>query len=195
MPPAQKARSARRPTLSAGEKDLLRYAAETAYVLTPGEMTVAELCQQAPFNGVTRAAVQKWADEGNWVARRQEHLSDLRDRINVRIGQTLIEDRVQQIADQQRICDQGLDMLEDDALQPKSFEGVAQMVVGTFRSMDQTRQSLAADIQSGLGRASVTPPTEFREPIEASEAHAAARALVRARQQRLRNQPVIQAEV
>lgn len=184
MPRAAKPK--RRP-LSAQERGSLRFAAETYYTFTSGDVSIAALSRMEEFAGVGEQTLQRWAKDGQWLLRRQQHQDHLRLLLRRRLSQSLIEDRVQQMEDQQRICDQGMGMMDDETLQPKGgWESVAGTVVSTMRNMEQMRQGLIAELSGGQAPEAPMGGVGMSEPLDIDEARAAARALVETRQRKLR---------
>lgn len=187
---AQKARPKRR-TLTHAERDSLRFAAETYYTLSPGDISLSAMCRVPQFENISPETMQRWAHDGGWLARRQQNQDSLRDMLRYRLAHSLVEDRVRHMEAQQWICDEGLSLLENDRLQPKGgWEGVAGAVVGTMRNMEQMRKDVVEELTSGLSAPNADASLgHVDDDISPEEARAAARALVEVRQRSLRALP------
>lgn len=188
-----KTRKARSATASEQDIEPLRFAAEMYYTLTPGEVSLDAMASVSQFAHLGIKKLQQWADKDSWVARRAQHQDRMRSLLHRRLAQSLVDDRVKQMEDQQWICDEGMSMLENEMLQPKlGWEGMAGTVVATMRNMEQMRKDVITELSGGDAGSQEQQGTmsSFDESITQEEAAAAARALVEVRQKALRQMPL-----
>jgi hypothetical protein len=175
------------------ERDALRFAAETFYVLNPNEVSASSMCQMEQFSTVPVSTMVRWCDQGSWPVKRQDHLDTLRGMLRDRMAQRMVHSRIEQLDAMQDMWDQGIHMLADERLVPKlGWEGVAQTVLRIGHSINETRAQTAMDLlgeQKPADATSQQVPHDMMPELEQDEAMAAARAIVEVRQRKLRALP------
>jgi hypothetical protein len=160
------------------EMQALRHAAGLYYTLQPGAVSLEAMRLEPHFRDIPLATLQSWQVKDEWMQRREAHLDALRQSLSEKLGDELLQARFAQISDFNRVYGVALDMLQDDRLQPKSWEGVARVMVSMAQGMDQYRigaaQTLLGTRRSG---GEVLPTTSIPE-LSHEEARAAAAAIV-----------------
>jgi hypothetical protein len=163
--------------MTQAERKSLRYAAGLHYTLESGPMGLRTL--------------QRWATEDEWSQRRQANLDRWRNILTQKVGDRLLQGRVQRMGQMERIYGHAMDMLERDVLQPKSWEAVAQVALRTSQQMDEFQQSMLNQIVTPLDNDKQPLPAHVLPTLSPAEVRAAAAAIVAVRANRYEPQPML----
>ena len=167
--------------LTQAERKSLRYAAGLHYTLESGPITLEAMCTLPQFANLGLRTLQRWAQEDEWSQRRQANLDRWRAVLTQKVGDRLLQGRLQRMGQMQRIYGHAMDMLDRDALRPKSWEAVAQVAMRAATQMDEFQQSMMSQIVTPLDADKSPLPAHALPTLSPAEVRAAAAAIVAVR--------------
>lgn len=115
----------------------MRYAARCAYTLAHEEMDLVELAQLEEFAGVGLARLQEWADEDDWDGQRLVASDRAKRLAQVRLREGLIRQGQRQMTMLAHLHDEAALLRRQQAVQPKSWESVANVQLKAAALMQQ----------------------------------------------------------
>lgn len=160
----------------------LRLEAAMAFITDGTARTPEELRNNPKFAKVPLEVLHGWARADGWDRRRVRFMRQWADQARKALGSRLNQLRLESLEQLEEIQTLAMGKLRSEELLPKSWEGVAGVVVQLNKSIERTRAAVARDLL----------PTEVEDEkvIEATvtkeEAEAVAKALLDARKNALR---------
>jgi hypothetical protein len=124
----------------------LRYDAGLAYMTDPQAPSIERLHRDPRFAKVSKRTLERWCKEDQWVERRQAFFEAWANQARERIGSAQAKARVGAIAALDEVKQMALEKLRYDTVEPKSWEGVARVVVETERMTEELRVAVAGEL-------------------------------------------------
>lgn len=144
--------------LIATKNGRLRMDAGLAYMTNPDCASLDDLSQDERFRSVSKRTLERWCAEDKWVERRQQFLSRWAEHAKERLGSALSRHRTEEFQQLLRVRELALSKLEDPMLEPKSWEGVAKVLVEINRRIENVAVSVGNEVlPSGLEKQETGP--------------------------------------
>ena len=170
----------------------LRLDAGLAYMTDPETGSIEQLSQDERFQLVSKRTLERWASEDRWTDRRAEWLDKWGKIAKERIGSALCRQRQDEFDQLIAIRNQALGLLADELTQPKSWEGVAKVLLDINRRIDGVAIAIGSELMPGR-------PGALREgntQISDAERQALTKKILAMRREQVRDQimPTVDAE-
>jgi len=155
----------------------LRQRAMLLYCNHPEGISVDKLHERPEFKEVPHRVFKRWAKDDRWKERRAETLHRWSMEIQRRIDEQMANGALEDMRAYREICQIALSKLRGSALEMKSWEGVARVMIELGRRMDELRTL----IRSGLAPDAESQQEEKKSPLTPEEEDAAIAAILAAR--------------
>lgn len=129
----------------------LRAAAGIYYMTDESAPTLEVMSRDARFNSVALKTLERWCKDDQWVERRSAFLQKWKDRANARIGTELCRIRQRDLADLEMLRDMAIEKLNDDLTMPKSWEGVAKILLEATEHRDRIASAIGSELMPTHG--------------------------------------------
>ncbi|MCP4604395.1 MAG: hypothetical protein GY847_28380 [Proteobacteria bacterium] len=175
--------AARRLDVVEGERPAsLRTQATICYCIERPSISLGKMARMSPFDQVSRRTLENWSRADGWVDRRQQAQDELIERAKLRVGDTLIDEKIQQLRSLERLSDEVREYLESDRLKARSYESLVNAYVKLMELIFEQREKLLSDL-SPTQRSEYYPPisvelseAEKKDAVEAIKEHRRKRA-------------------
>lgn len=136
----------KRPGIKALRRD--RIEAAIAYITDLGKPSVRRIAQKL---NIPEQAVCTWSSEDGWVAKRQEYLDFVYQKLRERMAEALTEDRLKALEFARIARDQTFEMLTENRPEAKSYEALLKGFVEVLRFIDGLGMTALGKIAPGDG--------------------------------------------
>ncbi len=167
----------------------LRYAAGLYFTTDIRCGTIDQLQRHPVFQEVPLSTLYQWASRDKWIARREDLLNRWREMIEKKIGESIVQKRVKDLEKLERLFDVGFEQLEKNAVEAKSWEGVAGALVKLMSLMDELREKIATQLNPAadmLMSPAASPVAQMAPKVTDDEARAAAKLIIQQRRAGIR---------
>ena len=133
--------------------EVLRRDTALAYISDPKCDSLAKLIQDPRFEGkVSLRTLERWSSEDRWPTARQQFLADTYRDMRRRMADTLTQALCADVQMLIEVRDRARNLLMDETVRPKSFEGLLKSFVDLSRRVEEIA-SEAGDrlVPGGLG--------------------------------------------
>lgn len=168
----------------------LRFSAGLYYTTDFQGTTVEKMAKHPIYGAVKLTTLRTWCAEDRWVTRRSQNLERWREAIERKIASEIVKARQDQLERLRAIFDKTAKKLEDDVVEPKSYEGLMQALVKLASLMDEWNEKLGRAIIPDMPiatptEASIAAP-QTKPQLTDAEARESAKVIMSMRRQRLR---------
>jgi hypothetical protein len=146
--------------------------------------TLEEMSKDPRFAKVTQKTLERWSKEDQWVERRSAFFSAWKSRAKERLGTELCRLRQRDLADLETIRSLALEKLTDEMVMPKSWEGVAKILLEATEHRDRIATAVGAELMPGQGEQKQLRPEDVGASSE--ELQLAAKEILRHRRDSMR---------
>lgn len=160
----------------------LRHRALLFYCYENQASSIASMSQQAPFNQVALRTLECWSAADRWQERRQQAQERWAIRVQERIGNQLVQKRVDQLRSLEKLDVQIGEFLESGSLEFKSLESGISALVRLAQCMDDLREKVLGDLPRARPQ---TPEKALVPDLTPDEAREAAKAILEIRRNRM----------
>lgn len=160
----------------------LRAEAGLIYVGHPIGISIEDLAQDPRFAEVSAQTLSRWARVDRWTERRIAFIEEWKAEARKRLAGQLAQARLDELDFLSEIASSGLQKIREDAVAPKSLEGLMRATVEALKYKDELRQRIGDTVIEEAG-ASGTVAKELPKDMSEEAASAAARAALVARRQ------------
>ncbi len=127
----------------------LRLDAGLAYMTDPERGSIEQLAGDERFQLVSKRTLERWASEDRWTERRAEWLDEWGKIAKAKIGSALCRQRQDEFEQLIAIRQQALALLADELTQPKSWEGVAKVLLEINKRIEGVAISIGNELMPG----------------------------------------------
>lgn len=160
----------------------LRAEAGLIYVGHPIGISIEELHKDPRFTELSLRTLFRWAQIDRWVERRVSFIEEWKAEARKRLAGQLAQARLDELDLLAEIASSGLQKIREDAVAPKSLEGLMRATVEALKYKDDLRQRIGETVIEEAGTSS-TLAKELPKDMTEEAAAAAARAALVARRQ------------
>jgi hypothetical protein len=151
------------------------------YYMTHDTPTLEEMSQDPRFSNVTLKTLERWSKDDQWVERRAAFFQAWKQRANQRLGTELCRLRQRDLADLETVRSLALEKLNDGLLEPKSWEGVAKILLDATEHRDRIAAAIGNELMPGQSEQKQLRPEDVGATSE--ELKIAAREILRHRRE------------
>jgi len=164
----------------------LRQLAEVQYTTSQEFITVQELAKDPKFKNLKETTLLRWCAEDRWIDKRQEYFERLKEQLEQKIGTALVRAQYEQLAEMDELASEIKNKLRNNAVSPRSYEGLVKALLGVeeFRRADRIR--LAGDMVPASLGGEETPVDQVVPDLSDDEARKLATEIMKLRQQKIR---------
>lgn len=160
----------------------LRAEAGLLYVGHPIGISIEELHKDPRFSELSVRTLFRWAQVDRWVERRVSFIEEWKAEARKRLAGQLAQARLDELDLLAEIASSGLQKIREDAVAPKSLEGLMRATVEALKYKDELRQRIGETVIEEAGSTN-TVAKELPKDMTEEAAAAAARAALVARRQ------------
>jgi hypothetical protein len=106
-----------------------RIEAGLQYMTTPSKMSISILLSNPMFSHLSRDTIVRWAAEDKWVERRTQFFGSWQKAVAERFSGELANTYMEQLEKLKVVRDQAINHLSEGTLKPRSWEGVAKILL------------------------------------------------------------------
>ncbi len=165
-----------------GGDDWNRKLAGIHYVTTQQSISVYEMAKD-PQWGVGESAMLRWSAEDKWVLRRQDYFDNITKEIETKLGEKLVQARVDSLKRMNEVYDDGMDMLLDGIGEVKSHEGLVSAMVKVADHIERTREKLVEQVVPKFLGGPTRDESQVTPVLTSDEARKAASAIMQHRRE------------
>lgn len=162
----------------------LRAEAGIFYMTDQNGPTLEEMSKDQRFAKVSLKTLERWSKEDKWVERRSIFFQTWAARARERIGTELCRLRQRDLADLETVRALALDRLNDEMVLPKSWEGVAKILLEATEHRDRIATAIGVELMPGQGEQKQVTPEDVGASPE--ELQLAAKEILRHRRETMR---------
>jgi len=130
----------------------LRVQARMHYCLVDQGISLARMARTPPFHVVPLRTLENWSAADGWPELRRQAQEDWAARVRERIGDELIQKRIDQLRSLENLEAQVKDLLDSGVLQFRSLEGAIHALVRLAQVTDDLREKVLADLPGARSR-------------------------------------------
>lgn len=164
----------------------LRVQAGLAYVGHAQGVSLEDLSKDSRFSAVSLRTLERWCKADKWVEQRQSFISNWQEMARKRLAGQLAQARIDELDLLEEIQDAGLAKIRQDAVAPKSLEGVMKATIEALKYKDELREKIGADVIDKTVEGATGLPAELPPDLTEVEAAEAARAVLAVKRTRMR---------
>ena len=171
------------PKKSLSRDPKLRAEAGLAYMTDPAALSIDALHKDTRFASVSKKTLERWSKEDRWVERREAFFEEWAERARQRLGSEFCRMRQRDLADLESLRTLALSHLTDEAVKPKSWEGVAKVLLEATVHRERIAQAVGDEIdpRAGAPRGALAAASEAEPEQTPEELDVAMRAILQAR--------------
>jgi hypothetical protein len=154
------------------------------YYMTNQDPTLEEMSQDPRFSKVALKTLERWCKEDKWVERRSAFFQAWSARAKERLGTELCRLRQRDLADLETVRALALEKMNDEMVTPKSWEGVAKILLEATEHRDRIATAIGQELMPGPGEQKQIRPEDVGASPE--ELQLAAKEILRHRRESMR---------
>lgn len=135
---------------------------------------------------VGKRTVERWSAAGHWTAKRAAFRETVREEVLQKMGTAAIQHRIDELDRIRTIRERGYKLLEDEATLPKSWEGVAKVILEIERRSEELVVAVGSDLVPGSNKPAGLVAAASGAPFSDSEKRTVVEALLHRRREELR---------
>jgi len=135
----------------------LRAEAGLFYMTDQSAPTLEQMSQDARFSAVTKKTLERWSIDDKWVERRAEFFKKWTARAMDRMGTEICKLRQRDLGDLETIRTKALEWLADAEIQPRSWEGVAKVLMEASDKRTILAEAIGQELMPSTTKAEIKP--------------------------------------
>ncbi len=170
---------------------VLRNLAKTAYVTDQHGCSIDQLHKRPPFDTVHTATLYKWSTEDQWKIKRDEFNAGWQAQMQKRLGDHLIQTRINNMKLLQELYDKQMLRLKESAVQENSWEGVMAVLLRVLDKIEEYSEQIGIHVvtqadSTGAAVSGAPSIPAIRPKLSEQEAIDAARMIIKSRRDAMR---------